>query len=935
MTTPAVTAMETPGESGKESCSAAVTRTTCPYCGVGCGVIIKREKDSFTVSGDQQHPANHGLLCSKGYALAETLGWENRLTAPRINNREVSWSEALDRIAVEFQRSIDTYGAESIGFYVSGQLLTEDYYVVNKFVKGYLGTANIDTNSRLCMASSVAGHKRAFGSDTVPGCYEDLELADLIVLVGSNLAWCHPVLLRRIEAAREKNPKQKIVVIDPRLTTTAEIADLHLPISPGGDCDVVLFTGLLRYLVENDEIDYPWVKEHCNGFLEAFTLSVAWKPADVAEKTDLSVESVQEFYQLFRKHEKTVTVYSQGVNQSQCGTDTVNSIINVHLATARIGKPGCGPFSVTGQPNAMGGREVGGLANMLAAHMELDNEIHRDTVQRFWKSPRIASETGLKAVDLFKAVDEGKIKALWIMATNPVDSMPAGNDVARAIAKCPFVVVSEVSSETDTLDLASVQLPAQAWSEKDGTVTNSERRISRQRAFRTGPALSKPDWWAVSEVAKRLGYADAFSYDTAAEIFTEHARLSGFENNDSRDFDISAFSDVDKTQYDEIEPFQWPARDRATSAGSRFFSDGGFYTPDRKARFISSVIFPRLPCGAPGENTDVSDSEGESPGENTGLSVDRKELKVVMNTGRIRDQWHTMTRTGYIPKLSAHLGEPFIQLSTEDAKSMSIDEATLVDVSTELGKVTVRAAITDKVMAGSSFAPMHWSNVFASNARVNQLVQPNTDPVSGQPALKSQIVSVAPADVTCYGLMITREQPRKLKPLPYWAIAPLGNGWKVEFAAGENAYSLLKKMSAGEDWEIPDSVMLDSYDKHQGNFNTCWFSNGYLQKAVYLANKPVLVHREQLKELFDKKYLSFSDRLAALSGVSGAENRAGAIVCSCMTVGINTINNCIQEGADTVSKVGTSCGAGTQCGSCRPEIKKLISSVRPVALEIA
>ncbi|TIW57226.1 MAG: nitrate reductase, partial [Mesorhizobium sp.] len=460
-------------------------------------------------------------------------------------------------VASTFSQTIAEHGPDAVAFYVSGQLLTEDYYVANKLMKGFVGSANIDTNSRLCMASSVAGHRRAFGSDTVPGCYEDLELADLIVLVGSNLAWCHPVLYQRIAAAREKRPGMKIVLVDPRRTMTADIADQHLAIAPDGD--TALFSGVLAHLAKNDALDRAYIAEHTSGFEETLAAIASLDLAGIATATGLSEDELSHFYALFAATEKTVTVYSQGVNQSSQGTDKVNAIINCHLATGRIGKPGAGPFSVTGQPNAMGGREVGGLANMLAAHMEIENPAHRARVRRFWNAPAMAANPGLKAVDMFRAVADGRVKALWIMATNPVDSMPDADAVEAAIKACPFVVVSDVLASTDTVRHAHVSLPATAWGEKDGTVTNSERRISRQRAFLPAPGEARPDWWIVAEVAKRMGFAEAFAHAGPGEIFAEHAALSGYENDGARDFDIGAYAGINAEGYEDLAPFQWPA----------------------------------------------------------------------------------------------------------------------------------------------------------------------------------------------------------------------------------------------------------------------------------------------------------------------------------------------------------------------------------------
>lgn len=466
-------------------------KTTCPYCGVGCGVIARvRDDGAVSVKGDPEHPANFGRLCSKGSALAETLDLDGRLLHAEIGGRRAGWSEALDLVAERFSRSIAEHGPDSVAFYVSGQLLTEDYYIANKLMKGFIGSANIDTNSRLCMSSSVAGHRRAFGSDTVPGAYEDLELAELVVLTGSNLAWCHPVLYQRLSAAKANRPEMKIVAIDPRRTMTADIADMHLAIAPDGD--VALFNGLLAHLAASGAVDRNYISNYTSGFDEAVAAASRFELPALSKATGLTVAQLRAFFRLFEATEKVVTCYSQGVNQSAAGTDKVNAIINCHLATGRIGRPGMGPFSLTGQPNAMGGREVGGLANMLAAHMDIEKSLHRDQVRRFWSAPAVASKPGLKAVDMFRAVADGRIKALWIMATNPVVSMPDADAVEAAIKACPFVVVSDIVRETDTARHAHVLLPSLGWGEKDGTVTNSERRISRQRPFLAAPAKRGP-----------------------------------------------------------------------------------------------------------------------------------------------------------------------------------------------------------------------------------------------------------------------------------------------------------------------------------------------------------------------------------------------------------------------------------------------------------
>src|SRR5882724_6943689 len=506
-------------------------RTTCPYCGVGCGVLASVVNGVAEISGDPEHPANRGALCSKGSALGDTVGLQGRLLRPQIRGVDVEWAVALDAVAQGFRDSIERHGPDSVAFYVSGQLLTEDYYVANKLMKGFIGSANIDTNSRLCMSSAVAAHKRAFGEDLVPTTYEDLELADLIVLVGSNLAWCHPVLYQRIRKAKELRPSLRVVVIDPRRTPTCDMADLHLPLRAG--TDVTLFDGLLCWLVQHRLVDRAFVDTHTRSAAHALLVAenTAGDIGAVAKLCGLDIKLLQDFYEWFGSTDRVVTLFSQGVNQSSSGTDKGNSIINAHLLTGRIGRSGTGPFSITGQPNALGGREVGGLANTLAAHMELENAEHRRIVQDFWAAPRLAGRPGLKAVDLFEAMHGGQIKAVWIIGTNPVVSLPNADRAREALRRCALVVASDCVAQTDTTALAHILLPAAAWGEKEGTVTNSDRHISRQRIFLPVPAMARPDWWMICQVAQRLGFRQAFAYSSVAEIFDEHARLSAVGND--------------------------------------------------------------------------------------------------------------------------------------------------------------------------------------------------------------------------------------------------------------------------------------------------------------------------------------------------------------------------------------------------------------------
>ncbi|UCI21267.1 molybdopterin-dependent oxidoreductase [Mesorhizobium sp. B2-1-8] len=902
-------------------------KTACPYCGVGCGVLAKVAADGqVSVRGDPDHPANFGRLCSKGSALAETIGLDGRLLDPQIHGRGSSWDEALDLVASTFSQTIAEHGPDAVAFYVSGQLLTEDYYLANKLMKGFVGSANIDTNSRLCMASSVAGHRRAFGSDTVPGSYEDLELADLIVLVGSNLAWCHPVLYQRIAAAREKRPEMKVVLVDPRRTMTSDIADMHLAIAPDGD--VALFTGLLAWLGQHNALDRAYITAHTTGFGQALFAASALDLAGVAAATGLSEEELGRFYSLFARTQKTVTVYSQGVNQSSQGTDKVNAIINCHLATGRIGKPGAGPFSVTGQPNAMGGREVGGMANMLAAHMEIENSEHRERVQRFWKAPAIAGKPGLKAVEMFKAVADGRIKALWIMATNPVDSMPDAGAVEAAIKACPFVVVSDVLAETDTVRHAHVRLPATAWGEKDGSVTNSERRISRQRAFLPAPGEARPDWWIIAEVARRMGFEEAFAHETPAEVFAEHAALSGLENDGERDFDIGAYAGVDGEDYDALAPFQWPAPSPGVQArlhvdrgahteprpeeitptghrSTRFFANGNFYTPDRKARFVAL-----------------------RPTVETRITSD---FPLVLNTGRIRDHWHTMTRTGKSPRLSQHIAEPFVEIHPVDAQRHGIGDADIARVSTPRGEVLVRALVTTRQRPGSLFAPMHWTDQFAARGRLDTLTASLADPVSGQPALKHVAARIEKFTARAFGFAVTRKRPATMAA-DYWALARCRGGWRVELAFADDDVDWTA--FAGSLFGTADAEVLAYHDREAGQHRIAAFEGEHLAGALFIAPGPVAVSRGWAAERLGEIHASQHQRFRIVAGRAGAERPdAGATVCSCFNVGVNQITAAVSAGCTTVDAIGATLKAGTNCGSCRSEIRAIILANRVQAAE--
>jgi len=880
--------------------------TTCPYCGVGCGITARVDpiKHQVEIQGDEKHPSNFGRLCSKGSALAETIELKSRLLEPSVYGHDCSWSEALDMVADSFLSIIKKHGPDAVAIYGSGQLLTEDYYVANKLMKGFIGSGNMDTNSRLCMSSSVAGHKRAFGSDTVPGCYEDYEQAEMIVLVGANTAWCHPVSFQRIRAAKENNPALKIVVIDPRRTASCDIADLHLPIAIGND--TILFNGLLHYLSQNGALDQPYIDQHTEGWSEALKSAQASSTdiAQLAEQCKLDKQDVALFFKWFAEHKKVMSLYSQGVNQSSSGTDKVNSIINCHLATGSIAILGAGPFSLTGQPNAMGGREVGGLAHQLAAHMDFTHPEDIERVARFWKTDNIAQKPGYFAVDLFDAIYGGKVKAVWIMGTNPVVSLPNADKVKKALQQCDFVVVSDCIAETDTTALAHVKLPALGWSEKDGTITNSERRISRQRALFKPSGSAKPDWWIVTQVARRMGFEQAFHYSSNVEIFREHAALSGYENNPQqhlRDFDISEFAELSQQQYDQLQPTQWPVNKQNPQGLARIFADHRFFTASEKAQFIS--ITPR-PAG----------------------NLPDQDFPLILNTGRLRDQWHTMTRTALSAKLNQHKPEPFVEIHPIDAEQYKMLQNTLAVVESNWGKMIARVQITDTQQQGALFIPMHWTEQYASQGRIGALVNPVVDPISHQPESKHTPVSIKTYQAVWYGFILSR-YPVKFKH-PEYLVKVKGNQfYRYELAGDtrpESWQEWSKNILCSSSHETPQ--WQEYMDSAASKYRAARIVDKQLQSVVFIAPSIDLPERNWLSGLFEKPALEQQDRLALLTGRPplGSPD-VGTIVCACFNVGEKTIQSAIKEKAlKTHQEVGQCLKAGTNCGSCIPEIKALL-----------
>ena len=901
--------------------------TTCPYCGVGCGVQMPN--DLSEVSGLESHPSNFGKLCVKGSSLHETISIQGRLLKPKVNGQDSHWESALDTVANKIQQVVKDHGPDAVAFYGSGQLLTEDYYVANKLMKGFIGSANIDTNSRLCMSSAVSAYKRAFGSDTVPICYEDIDATDLLILIGSNPAWARPILYQRMVAAKKNNPNLKVVVIDPRKTASCDIADLHLPIRSGSDA--FLFNALFAYLANNGHCDQAFIDNHTDGFEDALAHAntQSLNLADIAKVCDVPEIDIAQFFDWYSKIDKTLSFYSQGINQSSSGTDKCNAIINCHLATGRLGKEGAGPFSITGQPNAMGGREVGGLANQLAAHMDFANPADIDRVSRFWNSKNIATKVGLKAVDMFDAVESGEIKFIWIMSTNPLVSMPEADRLKAALLKCEMVVVSDCLEHTDTTDVADIILPAASWGEKNGTVTNSERRISRQRNFMPPMGDAKPDWWIISQVAQKLGFKDDFNYQHPYQIFNEHAELSAFENDingfPARDFDLSGLTHLTEQSYNDLQPIQWPVNKTYPNGRQRFFDDAEFFTQNKRAQFVS--LTARLP-----------------------LAKTCEQYPIIMNTGRIRDQWHTMTRTGKTDKLLQHIAEPFVDIHPDDANHYHLQQDDLAIIKNGNGEIIVRVKITKVQTPGNVFVPMHWTSQFASKGRMGALVNSIVCPISGQPENKHTPVTLQKYDSKWFGFLILPEQPEALTSVcDYWAHVPFSiqedkenqhntsnlntpQGHYYELSGNQNiaqAYQKLKTL-------LPDGEALIFTDARNGTHRIAIIQNNRLIASLFLSPQFDLPNRRWLSQIFNSQALTDFQRRALLAGREGnAASDPGTIICSCFQIGDKQIKSAVEDGFNTIDTLGSQLKCGTNCGSCVPELKTLIEQFSQKSIELA
>jgi len=813
--------------------------TTCCYCGVGCGMVVSTHKRGiFSVKGDNSHPANRGQLCTKGAALHLSTDTGTRLLYPEVDGARSTWERALDHAAEKFRQVIAAHGPDAVAFYISGQLLTEDYYVFNKLAKGLVGTNNVDTNSRLCMSSAVAGYKRSLGADAPPCAYEDIDEADLILIAGSNTAFAHPIVYRRIEEARAKNPALKLVVVDPRATVTARAADLHLALKPG--TDIALFNAMLHVLRREGFFASSFVEKHTENVEKLQSLLDYWTPEKAAEVCDLSVDSIVEAARLFGGAKAALSLYCQGLNQSASGTWKNCALINLHLATGQIGRPGAGPFSLTGQPNAMGGREVGGMANLLSGHRDVDNPAHRKEVASLWGVDAVPANPGRTAVEMFEAIGRGEIKAVWITCTNPVQSMPDANAVRKALERAEFVVVQEAYRDAETCDYADVLLPASTWAEKEGTVTNSERRISRVRAAVSPPGEARADWKIAVDFAQRLSPAGQilFSYQNPEQIFNEHR-----ESTRGRDLDISGLS------YAVLErdgPQQWPYPEGAKGGRTRLYTDGVFPTPSGRARFVATEYQP------PAEEPDA-------------------EFPLRLNTGRLRDQWHSMTRTGLVPRLFSHSSEAEISLSHFDCKKNNLSNRSLVRVASRRGSSIMKVRVSDDMRPGDAFIAMHWGGRFTGGVGTNALTVPAIDPYSKQPELKHAAVRIESFVARWRGVFAAPATPERQRV----ATASLArfDYASLSLADGPEILLRLELASAGE----PDLAALTALEKAFG--------------------QPPETDIEALEPA----------------------------VCACFKVSEAEIRSAVAAGA-TLAALQKDLKCGTNCGSCVPELRRLAAA---------
>ncbi|OUM07154.1 nitrate reductase [Pseudomonas syringae] len=892
-----------------------VTASTCCYCGVGCGVLIEHDGQNILgVSGDPTHPANFGKLCSKGSSLHLTGDIEARALYPELRlskalARSVTdWDTALEHAANVFADSIREHGPDSVAFYISGQLLTEDYYAFNKLARALVGTNNIDSNSRLCMSSAVAGYKRSLGADAPPCSYEDIELSDCVVIVGSNMAYAHPVLFRRLEEAKSRRPHMKLIVIDPRRTDTCELADLHLAVQPG--TDVALFHGLLHVLMRDNLVDHDFIAAHTQGY-EALAARVSeYTPDYVATLCGIAPDLLQTCARWIGESPSVLSLWCMGLNQSTAGSAKNSALINLHLATGQIGRPGAGPFSLTGQPNAMGGRETGSLSNLLPGHRDATNPQHRAEVAEYWGIDSLPANPGLSAIELFEQLQSGTIKALWIACTNPAQSLPDQNRIRQALETCPFVVLQEAFKTTETARYADLLLPAASWGEKEGTVTNSERRISNVRKAVQAPGEARPDWAITVDFAQRLQKrlqpeAPAlFDFHTPKALFDEFKGLTV-----GRDLDMSG---IDRELIDRDGPQQWPFPRGARAGTPRLYTDGIFPTDSGRAHFLSE------PYIAARELRDA-------------------DYPLTLNTGRLRDHWHGMSRTGTAARLFGHVSEAVLSLNPQDMQRHDVQTGDLVKLISRRGELLLPVNCDDSLLPGQAFLPMHWGDRFLKGG-VNVLTQPAFDPVSKQPELKHSGVRIEKTRLTWqFFALIEGNVQQRMEQL-----RPLCDGFaylSMSLAGRERSALIVNAASS----TAPDPALLHDIDRvlglDTGPVMAYDDPRHAIGKRIRIDNQRITgvrlagetLARHWLQTLWLEERIEDSVRrwlLAPLSNPPGKDTsqRRDKTLCNCMNVSQSAVTSGIARGLD-LNQLKKQLGCGTQCGSCVPEIKRLINAV--------
>ena len=893
-------------------------KSVCCYCGVGCGVIVETDGDRIAgVRGDPEHPANRSRLCTKGATLHLTLDPAMRACHPEMRprrggpRRRTTWDNALDTVAARFAELIAAHGPDSVAFYLSGQFLTEDYYVFNKLARALIGTNNLDTNSRLCMSSAVMGYKTTLGADSVPACYEDVDLARCLFIAGSNTAVAHPIVYRRIEDARRRNPELKIVVVDPRRTETAAAADLHLQLQPG--TDVALFHAMLHVIVAEGLEDAPYIARHTEGFDALAALARSMAPSQAAAICGVDANVIVRAARWFAGG-PTVSLYCQGLNQSVAGTDKNAALIALHLATGQIGRPGAGPLSLTGQPNAMGGREVGGMATLLSGHRDLADPRHRDEMARFWGVDAIPARPGRTAIELFEALERGEVKAVWIGCTNPAQSLPDQRRVRAALARAELVVVQEAYVDAETVAFADVLLPAAAWGEKDGTMTNSERRVSRARAAAPPPGEARPDWEIgvdfARRLARRLGRRDGdrlFPYTTAEQVFDEHRQTTR-----GRDLDITGLS---YALLEQRGPQQWPYPEGAQAGATRLYTDGRFATPSGRARFPSAPYRP------------VAEARDDA-------------FDLALTTGRLRDQWHGMSRTGTVARLYAHTPEPVIALHPAELARRGLTDGDLASVKSRRGALILRVQASTDVAEGQAFVPMHWGARFLSGGGINALTLPAVDPTSRQPELKHAAIAVVPADLPSrlVALAVGEASARLagvsalLERFEHASCGLVGRdrAGVVLRAASARAFDagLLAEVDAALGLDRAGALALDDagrgvhkralvVDDRLAGFRLA----GEVRAADWLTQ--LAVGGAPVRDL--RGLL-----LAPLAAPPAAIPARGRVVCNCLDIAEAEILAAVNAGA-ALEELQTQLRCGTECGSCVPELKRMLATTRVAA----